>query len=51
MRANKSSMIMVYIFSALASCFLTSSCAQKYALYYKELTYPKLGDIEIPEVE
>ena len=51
MRANKSSMIIVYIFSALALCFAASSCAQKYAWHYKELTYPKLGDIEIPEVE
>ncbi len=51
MRANKSSIIIVHIFSALALCFLTSSCAQKYALHYKQLTYPKLGDIEIPEVE
>ncbi|MFZ2149443.1 MAG: pitrilysin family protein, partial [Sedimentisphaerales bacterium] len=51
MRANKSLMIIVYVFSALALSFTTSSCAQKYALNYKELKYPKLGDIEIPEVE
>jgi len=44
-------MIIVYVFSALALSFTTSSCAQKYALHYKELKYPKLGDIEIPEVE
>jgi predicted Zn-dependent peptidase len=44
-------MIIVYVFSALALSFTTSSCAQKYALNYKELKYPKLGDIEIPEVE
>ncbi len=42
---------MVFVFSALALCFAISGCAQKYALHYKELTYPKLGDIEIPEVE
>jgi len=42
---------MVFVFSALGMCFITSSCAQKYALHYKELTYPKLGDIEIPKVE
>jgi zinc protease len=51
MRPNKSSLKMVFVFSALALCFLTSSCAPKYALHYKELTFPKLGDIEIPEVE
>ena len=50
MRANKSLKI-VFVFSALALCFAASSCAQKYALHYKELKYPKLGDIEIPEVE
>jgi zinc protease len=51
MRPNKSSLKIVFVFSTLALCFLTSSCAQKYALHYKELTFPKLGDIEIPEVE
>jgi zinc protease len=51
MRANKSSLKMVFVFSALGMCFVTSSCAQKYAMHYKELTYPKLGDIEIPKVE
>jgi len=50
MRDNKSLKI-VFVFSALALCFAASSCAQKYTLHYKELTYPKLGDIEIPKVE
>ncbi|HUU16868.1 MAG TPA: pitrilysin family protein [Sedimentisphaerales bacterium] len=50
MRANKS-LIIVFVFSALALCFAASSCAQKYTLHYKELTYPKLSDIEIPKVE
>jgi len=51
MRANKSSVKMFFVFSALALCFAASSCAQKYALHYKELKYPKLGEIEIPKVE
>ncbi len=51
MRANKSSVMIVFIFWAFALCFAVSSCTQKYALNYKELKYPKLGDIEMPEVE
>ncbi len=51
MRANKSSVMIVFIFWAFALCFAGSSRTQKYALNYKQLKYPKLGDIEIPEVE
>ena len=51
MRANKSSVMIVFIFWAFALCFVGSSCTQKYALNYKQLKYPKLGDIEMPEVE
>ena len=51
MRANKSSVMIVFIFWAFALCFAVSSCTQKYALNYKQLKYPKLGDIEMPEVE
>jgi len=43
--------MIVFIFWAFALCFAASSCAQKYALNYKQLKYPKLGDIEMPEVE
>lgn len=50
MRANKSQTI-IFVFLAIALCFWASSCAREYTKYYKELKYPKLGDIEIPEVE
>jgi predicted Zn-dependent peptidase len=43
--------MIVFIFWAFALCFAVSSCTQKYALNYKQLKYPKLGDIEMPEVE
>ena len=51
MRANKSSTAIVSILWVLALCFAVSSCAQRQALHYKQLKYPKLGDIEIPEVK
>jgi zinc protease len=36
---------------AILLCFMVSSCAEEYARHYKQLKYPKLGDIQIPEVE
>jgi predicted Zn-dependent peptidase len=51
MRANKSSVKIFFIFLAFALCFVGSSCTQKYTLNYKQLKYPKLGEIEIPEGE
>jgi zinc protease len=35
----------------LVMCFALTSCSQNATLHYKELTYPKLGDIQIPPVE
>jgi len=51
MKGNRLSTIRVSVFLAILLCFAASSCTQKYARHYKELEYPKLGDIQIPEVQ
>ncbi len=51
MRNNRFSVISVFIFLAFGLCFIASSCTQRYGLHYKELKYPKLGEVEIPKVE
>ncbi|MBL7154277.1 MAG: insulinase family protein [Phycisphaerae bacterium] len=39
------------LFFALAFCILGASCSQQQVRDYKDLKYPKLGKIEIPEVK
>ena len=51
MRGSSFSGIRVIVFTAVLLCFVASSCAEQYAGSYKDLKYPKLGDIEIPHVE
>ena len=50
MKDKRLSVIRVSTFVAVALCLLGLGCA-KYAQHYKDLEYPKLGEIEIPEVE
>ncbi len=51
MKGNRLSTIRVSVFLAILLCFAVPSCTQKYARNYKELEYPKMGDIQIPEVQ
>jgi predicted Zn-dependent peptidase len=51
MKGNRLSTIRVSVFFTILLCFAASSCTQKYARHYKELEYPKLGDIQIPKVQ
>ncbi|MCP4258178.1 MAG: insulinase family protein [Planctomycetes bacterium] len=51
MRAYKSSMGRIVIFSILVLCFAVTSCSQNSPLNYKQLKYSKLGDIQIPKVQ
>ena len=51
MRAYKSSAARVVIFGILVLCFTLTSCTQNSTLHYKQLTYSKLGDIHVPEVQ
>jgi zinc protease len=51
MRGSSFSGIRVFVLTAVLLCFVASSCTEQYAGSYKELKYPKLGDIEIPQVE
>ncbi len=51
MRDSRLSAIRVSILLTVLLCFLGSSCSQKYARHYKELEYPKLGEIEVREIE
>ena len=50
MRNHRSSAIRAIVSFALVFSFLASSCSQKYAADYKQLKYPTLGQIEIPQV-
>jgi len=50
MRNYRSSAIRAIICLAILLPFLASSCSQKYAVDYKQLKYPTLGQIEIPQV-
>ena len=36
---------------ALVLCCLWCSCSQQQAMHYKNLKYPKLGDIRIPKIQ
>jgi len=51
MRGCMFSKIRALIIPAVLLCLAASSCTQKYTGHYKELKYPKLGEIEIPKVE
>ena len=51
MKGNRLSTIRVSVFFAILLCLAAPSCMQKYARHYKELEYPKLGDVRIPEVQ
>ncbi len=51
MKGNRLSTIRVSVFFAILLCLAAQSCTQKYARHYKELEYPKLGDVRIPEVQ
>ena len=51
MKGNRLSTIRVSVFLAILLCLAVPSCTQKYARHYKELEYPKMGDIQIPEVQ
>ncbi|MHC4535275.1 MAG: M16 family metallopeptidase [Planctomycetota bacterium] len=51
MRAYKSAAAGIVIFGILILCFTLTSCTQESTLHYKQLTYSKLGDIQVPEVQ
>ena len=51
MRRNRLSEIRASTFLAILLCFMGSGCWQRYAQHYKQLDYPKLGDIKTAEVE
>jgi zinc protease len=51
MRTYKSLAGIIIIFGILVMCFALTSCSQNVTLHYKELTYPKLGDIQVPPVK
>jgi zinc protease len=54
MRTNKSLAMIVIISLAFELCFMVPGCThlgRRHAESYTKLKYPKLGDIEIPEIE
>src|SRR4030042_3643039 len=51
MRGSSNSGIRVFVFTAVLLCIAASSCTEQYARPYTNLRYPRLGDIEIPDVE
>ncbi|MBC8218466.1 MAG: insulinase family protein [Planctomycetes bacterium] len=51
MTGHRSLVIRVGIFTFLGLSLLWSGCGEQQAANYKSLKYPKLGDIEVPEVE
>ena len=51
MKGHRSFVIRVAIATVLALSLLWSGCGEQQAANYKSLKYPKLGDIEVPEVE
>jgi len=51
MRNYRSSATRAIVSFAFVFGFLASSCSQKYAADYKQLKYPTLGKIEIPQVK
>ncbi|MCJ7673946.1 MAG: insulinase family protein, partial [Sedimentisphaerales bacterium] len=50
MRSYRTSAMRIIVSFALLLGLLASSCSQKYAVDYKQLKYPTLGQIEIPQV-
>jgi predicted Zn-dependent peptidase len=51
MRGSSFSGFRVFVFTAVLLCFLAVGCTEQYeAPSYKKLSYPRLGDIEIPDV-
>jgi zinc protease len=50
MMDKRLSAIRISVFLTVLFCLVGVSCSQRYALYYKQLKYPKLGEIEIPDV-
>lgn len=59
MRSYRASAMTVLVFFTILLSMWGSSCAQRFAIapaqrepvHYKQLTYPKLGQIEVPQVE
>ncbi len=51
MTGHRSLVIRVVIFTFLGFSLLWSGCAEPQATDYRSLKYPKLGDVEVPEVE
>jgi zinc protease len=51
MRNDGPPVIRAAVILALWICTFLPGCAEKYAVRYKELKYPGLGDIVIPEIE
>jgi len=51
MRGSSFSGFRVFVITAVLLCFVASSCTEQHeAPSYKKLSYPKLGDIKIPDV-
>ncbi|MBW8040152.1 MAG: insulinase family protein [Planctomycetes bacterium] len=51
MTGNRLFTIRIFIFVTFLFCLAHSGCSQKQLVRYKDLKYPRLGDIEIPKVE
>lgn len=51
MTGHRSFVVRVGIFTFVGLSLLWSGCAEQYATDYRSLRYPKLGDVEVPEVE
>jgi len=51
MTGHRSLLIKFVLFSSLGLVLLWSGCAEQQVTDYKSLKYPKLGDIEVPEVQ
>jgi len=50
MTGHRSFVIQVVFLTVSGLCFLWSGCAEQQVIDYNSLKYPKLGDIEVPEV-
>ena len=51
MRGSSFSKIRIFVLTAVLLCLVASSCTEQYqAPSYKKLSYPRLGDIQIPDV-
>ena len=51
MKTNRSFAMIAFVSLAFGLCFIVPGCFQKKVAPYTRLKYPKLGDIEIPQVE